>query len=60
MVEHQDKMDKNVDSERLQTDSTAGSRPWLGMTGKLNDLQTARLNRLIEQGFGPVEPEDRY
>ena len=47
--------------EKLRTDPTSGSRPWLKLAGKLGHLrkETARINKLIEREFETVEPEDR-
>ena len=47
--------------EKLRTESRAGERPWLKMAGKLKHLhkETARINALIEEEFGAIEPEDR-
>jgi hypothetical protein len=38
----------------------AGTKPWLQMVGGLRHLskETARINRLIEDGFERIEPED--
>jgi len=36
-------------------------KPWLKTFGKLRSLrkETAGINRMIEQEFGRIEPEDR-
>ena len=36
-------------------------KPWLNTFGKLRGLrsETARINRIIEEAFDPIEPEDR-
>jgi hypothetical protein len=46
-------------AEKLAGKET-GERPWMGAFGKLRLLrtETARLNRIIEEEFGRVEPED--
>ena len=38
----------------------SAERPWLKAFGKLRGLrkETARINRIIEQEFGQIEPED--
>lgn len=48
----EDKLRGAEDSER---------RPWLKMVGKLGHLreETARINKLIEEEFEVIEPEDR-
>ena len=35
-------------------------KPWLKTFGKLRSLrkETARINRIIEEAFGQIEPED--
>lgn len=37
-----------------------GSQPWMRAFGKLRDLsrETARINRMIEEEFERIEPED--
>lgn len=47
-------------AEKLGPPVTA-DRPWMQSFGKLRGLrkETARINRLIEEEFGRVEPEDR-
>ena len=46
-------------AERLRT-ASAGEKPWLKTFGKLRGLrgETARINRIIEDEFEQVEPED--
>lgn len=36
-------------------------KPWMKTFGKLRDLhaETIKINRIIEQEFGQLEPEDR-
>jgi hypothetical protein len=38
----------------------AGAKPWLKAFGKLRSLrkETARINQIIEEEFGRIEPED--
>ena len=38
-----------------------GGKPWMRSFGKLRGLraETARINQVIEQAFGQIEPEDR-
>jgi hypothetical protein len=40
---------------------TIGYRPWIRMVGGLRHLrkETSRVNRLIEEEFERIEPEDR-
>jgi hypothetical protein len=50
-------------SEALAEKLTAGAvgeKPWMRAFGKLRSLRTesARLNRIIDEEFGWVEPED--
>ncbi len=47
--------------EKLRAESRAGEHPWLRMAGKLKHLrkETARINAVIEEEFGVIEPEDR-
>ena len=41
--------------------AAAEERPWMKSFGKLRDLQkeNARIDRIIEQEFEQIEPEDR-
>ncbi|HVP46571.1 MAG TPA: hypothetical protein VMT32_08305 [Bryobacteraceae bacterium] len=45
--------------EKLNLRGT-GSKPWMQMVGGLQHLskETARINRLIEEEFERIEPED--
>lgn len=47
-------------TEKLRLEGKA-SQPWMNSFGKLRHLraETARLNGLMEEEFGNVEPEDR-
>lgn len=47
-------------TEKLRADG-ATNQPWLQSFGKLRRLsgETARINQLIQDEFGQVEPEDR-
>lgn len=46
--------------EKLDRDSTPESKPWMKMAGKLRHLrpETARIQKLIDEEFGKVDPED--
>jgi len=46
-------------SEKLQTGSH-DTKPWMKTFGRLRGLrkETARINRIIDQEFGRIEPED--
>ncbi|MCU1258057.1 MAG: hypothetical protein JWO80_942 [Bryobacterales bacterium] len=37
------------------------TKPWMQSFGKLRDLhtETVRINRVIEEEFGQIEPEDK-
>ena len=39
---------------------SGGDKPWMKSFGKLRDLrsETARINRIIEEEFGRIEPEE--
>ncbi len=47
-------------TEKLRS-GTGGDKPWLKTFGKLRVLrkETVRINRIIEEEFGQIEPEDR-
>ncbi len=47
--------------EKLRTGGAGASKPWLKAAGKLRHLrqETARINKLIEEEFEKIEPEDR-
>ena len=47
-------------AEKLRVSESSG-KPWLTMFGKLRSLhvETVRIERIIEQEFGQIEPEDR-
>ncbi len=47
-------------AEKLRVE-TGAERPWLKSFGKLRGLskETEKVNRLIDDEFGRVEPEDR-
>ena len=44
--------------EKLKSDSEA--KPWMQVVGGLRHLkkENARINRIIEEEFGQIEPED--
>jgi hypothetical protein len=46
--------------EKLEGNGPQASKPWLAAVGKLRHLrnETAKLNRLIEEEFEQIEPED--
>ncbi len=46
--------------EKLRTDTSAEDKPWLRLAGQLKDLrkETARINRVIEEEFERIEPEE--
>lgn len=49
-------------ADKLRTqDGGAQTKPWMKSFGKLRHLrrETARINRIIEEEFDRVEPEDR-
>ena len=45
--------------KELRSRPSEGVRPWLKMAGRLKRLkkETVRINRIIEEEFGQVEPE---
>jgi len=47
--------------EKLAESRGAADKPWMAGFGKLKRLrkETARINRLIEEEFEKIEPEDR-
>jgi hypothetical protein len=46
--------------EKLNAGAPSGPKPWMKMVGGLRHLrkETARINRLIEEEFEKIEPED--
>lgn len=46
--------------EKLEADRKPSSKPWMAAVGKLKHLhkETARINRVIEEEFEKIEPED--
>lgn len=46
---------------KLSDAGTTGDRPWMRIVGGLKHLrkETSRVNRLIENEFERIEPEDR-
>ncbi len=46
-------------AEKLRSDNGSG-KPWMAAFGKLRHLrkETARINRIIEEEFEQIEPED--
>lgn len=47
--------------DKLATDAKAMEKPWMASFGKLRHLrkETARINRIIDEEFEPIEAEDR-
>ena len=47
--------------EKLAAAPAAGEKPWMKAAGKLRHLheETLRIERLIEEEFEQIEPEDR-
>ena len=47
--------------EKLAAAPVGSDKPWMKAFGKLRHLhkETQRIDRLIEEEFGQVEPEDR-
>ena len=47
--------------DKLDAAAKPGSKPWMAAVGKLIHLrkETARINRIIEEGFEKIEREDR-
>jgi hypothetical protein len=47
-------------AEKLSSAGNAG-KPWMASFGKLRSLrhETARINLLIDEEFGQIQPEDR-
>ena len=47
--------------EKLSSDAKAKEKPWMKYFGKLSHLhdETERINRIIEEEFEKIEPEDR-
>lgn len=45
--------------EKLKTLPVPGQQPWMKHIGKLKHLrkETARINKIIEEEFGQIEPE---
>jgi len=46
--------------EKLKGASAASGRPWMKVAGKLRHLhkETVRINKLLEQEFEEIRPED--
>ena len=46
--------------EKLRAQNRSAEKPWIKLAGRLRHLrkETARINRVIEQEFGKVEPEE--
>ena len=46
--------------EKLRAKSSAGEKPWVKLAGRLSHLrkETTRINKLIEQEFEKIEPEE--
>lgn len=46
--------------EKLRIGSASASKPWMKIAGKLRHLrsETARVNKVIEEEFENIEPED--
>lgn len=47
-------------AEKLRTGSRATEKPWMASVGALRHLrkETARINKIIEEEFEGIEPED--
>jgi hypothetical protein len=47
--------------DKLAADAKAAEKPWMKYVGKLSHLheETQRINRIIEEEFERIEPEDR-
>jgi hypothetical protein len=47
-------------ADKLRTPAGGEDKPWMKTFGKLRHLrkETARINRIIEEEFGRIEPED--
>ena len=47
--------------EKIRARSKLEEKPWMRLGGKLRHLrkETARINRLIEEEFEKIEPEER-
>ncbi len=47
--------------DKLDAPARSGSKPWMAAFGKLRDLrnETARINKVIEEEFEQIEPEDK-
>jgi hypothetical protein len=47
--------------EKLSAGTASGKKPWMKMAGGLRHLrqETARIQRLIDNEFETIEPEDR-
>ena len=46
--------------EKLRADIGAGDKPWVPLAGQLRHLrrETARINQIIEEEFGRIDPEE--
>ena len=47
--------------EKLDAPRRSANKPWMAAFGKLRHLkhETARINKLIEEEFEQIEPEDK-
>ena len=47
-------------SEKLRNESRTAEKPWMASVGGLRHLrkETARINKIIEEEFEKIEPED--
>ena len=47
-------------AEKLRNDSPSGEKPWMALAGGLRHLkkETARINRIIEEEFEKIDPEE--
>jgi hypothetical protein len=47
--------------QKLATEATPEKKPWMKAAGKLRHLhdETVRIQRLLDEEFGQIEPEDR-
>jgi len=48
-------------ADKLQADVVMRAKPWMKMVGGLRHLrkETARIDKLIQEEFEKIEPEDR-
>ena len=46
--------------DKVRTRLASGKKPWMKLAGRLRHLrkENTRINRVIEQEFGQIEPEE--